>query len=109
MKKRELDGLREEVRERLAMVAQWILDNPNADILNDFDESVYDKLYNDGQRARFAREYINLALGKAYQEENLPLYNDVEEDAALLEEDTTVQGDNNGLRPVTYHVWQIRL
>ena len=59
MKKRELDGLREEVQERLAMVAQWILDNPNADIFEDFDESVYDKLYNHGQRAYDLQESIS--------------------------------------------------
>jgi len=86
IQKRQLDGLREEIRAKLLIAAEWKLSNPDANAIDDFDEDVYEKLYKNQSRVRFAKEYINLALGKAYHEENLPLFNDVKQDGMLLEE-----------------------
>ena len=78
----DLSELREEVRDKLLMVADWKLSNPDADVMEEFDEDVYDKLYKD---QRWAKEYISTVLGAPYREENIPLYNDVNSDKMLLE------------------------
>lgn len=78
----ELDGLREEIREKLLVVAEWLDGNPDADIIEEFDEDVYDKLYKD---QRWAEKYIKIALGQPYREENVCLYEDVDADPTLLQ------------------------
>ena len=78
----QLNGLREEIREKLLVVAEWTHNNPDANAIEEFDEDVYDKLYKD---QRWAEKYINIALGQPYLEENLPFYKDVAEDSTLLE------------------------
>ena len=79
---KELERLREEVREKLLVVAEWLQSHPNADILEEFDEDTYDKLYND---QHFAEKYIRLALGQPYEEANVGIYKDVDQDDALLQ------------------------
>ncbi|KAL7540610.1 hypothetical protein ACHAXR_010249 [Thalassiosira sp. AJA248-18] len=82
IQRRELDDLREEVREKLLAVAEWRTKNPNADIIEDFDEDVYDKLY---KVQRYAELYIRTALGQPYQEDFIPHFMDVKEDNVLLD------------------------
>ena len=77
IQRKELDGLRTEIREKLLLVAEWINNNPEADILKEFDEDAYDLMYNN---ERWAEEYIKTALGRPYREENLPLFQDVNDD-----------------------------
>lgn len=80
IQRKELDGLRTEIREKLLLVAEWINNNPEADILKEFDEDAYDLMYNN---ERWAEEYIKTALGRPYREENLPLFQDVNDHDTL--------------------------
>lgn len=82
IQKKELDGLREEIREKLLIVAEWVHSHPDANITEDFDEDVYDKLYKD---QRWAEKYIRIALGQPWGEENMCLHKDVEQDDTLLD------------------------
>jgi len=71
IQREELDDLRDETRESLLVVTEWLDKNPNANVLEDFNECVYDKIYKDH---RWAEKYINLALGQPYCEENLKMF-----------------------------------
>ena len=78
----ELAELREEIREKLLVVTEWMISNPDANIIEEFNENVYDKLYKDAQ---WAEKYIRTALGQPWGEENVGNYKDVEQDDALLQ------------------------
>ena len=82
IQRQELDDLRLEVREKLLVVSEWRTRNPNANILEDFDEDVYDKIYKD---QRWAEKYIKIALGQPYGEENLPLFQYANARPAILD------------------------
>lgn len=60
---KELDGLREDIRDNLLVVAEWMVSNPTANVINEFDEDLFNKLFND---QRWAEKYISIALGTSY-------------------------------------------
>ena len=57
---KELDDLREDIRENLLIVSEWMVNNPNVNVIEVFDEDLFNKLFKD---QRFAEEYICTALG----------------------------------------------
>ena len=57
---KELDDLREDIRENLLIVSEWMVNNPNVNVIDVFDEDLFTKLFKD---QRFAEEYICTALG----------------------------------------------
>ena len=57
---KELDDLREDIRENLLIVSEWMVNNPNVNVIEVFDEDLFTKLFKD---QRFAEEYICTALG----------------------------------------------
>ena len=58
---KELDDLREDIRENLLIVSEWMVNNPNVNVLEVFNEDLFNKLFKD---QRFAEEYICTALGE---------------------------------------------
>lgn len=82
LQRKELNDLRDEVREKLLVVAEWLANNPQADVSEDFNEDIYDVLYKDQQ---WAEGYITMALGQSYAEENLPWFQDANGNPAKLD------------------------
>jgi len=57
---KELNDLREDIRENLLIVSEWMVNNPNVNVINEFDEDLFTKLF---KERRWAEEYICTALG----------------------------------------------
>ena len=57
---KELDDLRQDIRENLLIVSEWMVNNPNVNIIDEFDEDLFNKLF---KERRWAEEYICTALG----------------------------------------------
>ena len=57
---KELDDLREDIRENLLIVSEWMVNNPNVNVIEVFDEDLFTKLF---KERRWAEEYICTALG----------------------------------------------
>lgn len=81
--KGELTRLSKEVINNLIIAADWIAKNPTSDIIDEFDKEVFDKLYQDYHCGRFARDYINHALGKPYCEKDTYRFQDCTEEDLL--------------------------
>ena len=85
IQKRELNGIREDVREKLVFAAEWKLSHPDADFVEDFSEDYYEEWYNAKMRGRIAEKYIKRELGQPYRAENVDLYTDIDADPVLLD------------------------
>ena len=57
---KELDDLREDIRENLLIVSEWMVNNPNVNVIEVFDEDLFTKLF---KERRWAEKYIHIALG----------------------------------------------
>jgi len=57
---KELDDLREDIRENLLIVSEWMVNNPNVNVIEVFDEDLFTKLF---KERRWAEEYICTTLG----------------------------------------------
>lgn len=81
IRKKEIDCIKEEIRNKLLLVVEWREKNVNADIIEDFDEDVLDKLEKD---EAYADDFIRKVLGRPNSEENISLSEDLEQDSELL-------------------------
>ena len=77
----ELDDLWEEIIKKLLIIAGWVENNPDANVFEEFDEEVYQKLY---RNHKWVKKYIKYALGRPRGEDNALLYKDVDEDTMGL-------------------------
>lgn len=83
---RELNSLRKELRSGLIRVAKWLRETNVVNVLQGFNEDVYDDLCKEEERVQFAKYYITNALGTLGRDENISSFKDVEEDEELLKE-----------------------
>ena len=81
IRKKEIDCIKEEIRNKLLLVVEWREKNMHADIIKDFDEDVLDKLEED---EAYADDFIRKVLGRPNSEENISLSEDLEQDSKLL-------------------------
>lgn len=84
--RRELNELRKNVRHELVIASKWVKNNTTANVLDEFNEGVFDKFSKNEERVEFASAYIQNDLGRFGREESLPYFKDVDADEELLDE-----------------------
>ena len=81
IRKKEIDCIKEAIRNKLLLVVEWREKNIHADIVKDFNEDVLDKLEKDES---YADDYIRKVLGRPNSEANISLSKDLDDDSKLL-------------------------
>jgi hypothetical protein len=85
-----------EVQEKLLAFIKWRLNNKTADVVNGFGVEAYETIF---KHQRVVVSYINLALGKPFQQEHKDLFDVIESenllDAVTKEVQKTVMSSQN--------------